>query len=618
MQLACYFAFCFATYLGPGPLFLYDFHRKYRSTSEENDLIAMANHGTGHAQGSESQSALIWSHYGKQLDAIDDLEKRLNEKSCRVRRRVSNLLDQVPTHRRSHLRVFVTHKYDKVEEAPQKNGSRKWTMVIEGKLLVGLLDHKSAARVEQEGAHAAMGQSRTSVANAAASSLTVGTRNAPIVNVEGSGVDVSGVPAASSLGRSADRRSGGGEKEEDEPPAVIFTHLFDKLTVQFTTIYQPKNPPSAKSSTPKKSRSTKRKSPVPQSEVAIHPRFLTRSKSTKVVWTKDATPDANAFFVSYCHDNEADPPPPNTKLHSVVASISLVASRTEDMYKPCSLLADNFFPKHGDDVSRRRATGKKRKTDGGAAATPENEDDTPIALDNDIYVPSLLTMNEITMALFQYIQDKNLLDPSDKSLVRCDKVLAGIFDCETFNFSELRGLLLSRNLVTKIDSSDDPIALTYIMKEGNVSPQDPTDPLRGPKEDDDTHHQVLSFDMDVWVPGLFHYRTRELMRRIKKREFEFTSSRTKGRYLLVARRGNEDLVKNKIELAVSGRGYSARNIPVFLALARAAPPASEARKSGQTDSKLCSLVQRLEEHTNGAEAGWSLVDACRRLGKNEF
>ena len=593
------------------------------STGGEDELIGMSSQGLVEAPESSHSSIVssrlsdIWSHFGKQLDEIDDLEKRLNEKSCRIRRRVSNLLDQVPTHRRSHLRVFVTHKYD--EDSPPEDANRKWTMVIEGKLLIGMMDHMSAAKVDQEWAHAALGQTRaTTATTAAAPSPTAGTGNVSATNNEGNiAAEGSGAASAAFLGRSVDRRSGGGEKEEDEPPAVIFTHLFDKLTVQLTTIYQPKNPPSAKSVTPKKSRSTKRKSPVPQPEVAIHPRLLSRSKSTKIVWTKDAAPDAHAFFVSYCHDDETDPPPPNTKFHSVVASISLVPTRTEPMYKPCSSLADSFFPKHRDDASRRRSPGKKRKSDGGSASIPESQDELPpIALDNNIYVPSLLTMNEIIMALFQYIQDKNLHDPSDKSLIRCDKVLANIFDCETFNFSELRELLLSKSLITKVEASDDPIALTYIMKEGNVSPQEPPDPSKTPKDhEDDSHHQVLSFDTDVWVPSLFHYRSREIMRRIKKREFEFTSSRTKGRYLLVARRGNEDLVKNKIELAVSGRGYSSSNIPVFLALARAAPPGSEARSSGQTDSKICSLVHRLEEHSNGAEASWNLVDACRRLGQ---
>jgi hypothetical protein len=561
----------------------------------------------------------IWSHHTKQLDRIDALEKRLNEKASHARRRIASLLDQAPTHRRSHLRVFVTHKVESHDANPEDTNNdqphQNWALVIEGKLLIGLLDHKSAAMVEQEGARAAVGQSGAEPATPAANPSP--TAAAAVANNESKD---EGASAPSS--RSDRNQYKSGEKEEDPVEPTHFTHFFDKVVVQLHTIYQPKTRPNAWSATPKKktSRSTKRKSPVAEpQDVAIHPRHLTKSKTTKIVWTKDNTPDAHAFQVSY---SESDPPPPDTKFHSVVATITLHPTRLEPMYKPCNALADRFFPKHRDDSSGRRSAtsgNKRKKVEGGGAAELEEEPPSArIKLDNEIYVPALLTMDEITMALFQYIQDKNLVDPTDHSVIECDKTLSDLFECETLKFSELQELLVSKDLVTEMETNEDPIALVYVMTEKTISPQEPTTSKTGSgvkENEDEPQHSVLSFDMDVYVPGLFHYRVRELMRRIKRREFEYTSSRTKARYLLVASRGNEDLVKTKIEQVVLGRAYAAENIPVHLALAKAAPPNSEARLSAQTDSKICSLMEKLEEYTTGAEASWSLLDACRKLGQ---
>ena len=191
-----------------------------------------------------------------------------------------------------------------------------------------------------------------------------------------------------------------------------------------------------------------------------------------------------------------------------------------------------------------------------------------------------------------------------------------------------------------------PITLTYVMNEQTTSSQLPTDYeeetfeeesfhqlgdqqqqqivkarraammlSNHPTVDDPSHTpSLLSFDMDVAVPSLFNYRARELLRNVKKREFEYTTCRTKARYLLVASKGNEDTVKNKIEHAISGQGYVADNIPVFLALARAAHPNSETRLNSQIDARTCDLMDRLDESNGQAEASWrGLVKAVHDI-----
>jgi hypothetical protein len=529
----------------------------------------------------------IWAYHMAQLDRIDELERRLDEQATRSRRRVQSILDQTPANRTSHLRLFVTHKFDNA--LPNQS---KWTLVIEGKLLVGLLDHQSAARVDNEGALSSAKDDSTESFVPSADNPTTATSSAE-------GAIEAGI---------RDRYQKVGDHEEDPVNPTFFTHFFNKMEVVFQTIYQLKSPPKASLSPPKKSRSAKRKADK-QDPFSINPRDLKASDPTKIVWTKNNSADANAFFVNYSDHYSERPTPPDMKFHSVTATITLHPTRPEPLYKPSPALAEKIFPRHQDNPTRRGNDQKRKKTGG------EQDDSPPIALENDIRIPSLLKMKEITTAIYLYIRDKKLQDANEKSIILFDKTLSELFECESMNYSELNAALLSKNLISEVGQDEKPIVLTYIMKKDTVSPQQPAGTTSASEEV--YSPTVVSFDMDVAVPSLFHYRSREMLRKIKKREFEYTSSRTKARYLLVASRGNEDIVKTKIEQAISGQGYAAENIPVFLALAKAAPPNSEARVASQIDAKTCALVERLDECSRHAEAAWDLVDACKGLAANK-
>ena len=684
--------------------------------------------------------AEIWAHYNRQLSNLDDLEKRLNEQATRCRRRIASVMDQTPTYRRSHLRLFVTHSLDP--------NNHLWTLVIEGKLLVGLLDHKSAAMVDAEGVPASVWSSTTNTttnttttnpalpviaaldqprSSTTSSAVTVPGNPSPTVatattatttstTAQSNVLETSGATAVRSTDKSQYRTVG--EKEEDPIEPTLFTHCFDKLVVNFQTIYQPTVHPNAAAATshnantyntPKKktARSAKRKASHHETKEVvagpIHPRHLKKSPHvTTITWRKQDSPDAHAFQVQYQESQQLLAPPfKDMKVHSVVATITLYSTRPEPLYKPCPALVESFFPNHAtkkvltpgqqqqhqqeqqkqsppptrntsslykkrkgnQDEFKATATNASQESNNNTnntntntnnkTTTTNHRNNTVIPLDNDIHCPSFLTMNEISMALLTYIQDHQLSDTSDRSFIHCDKVLSNILDCESFHFSQLEDLLLTKNLITQLKDDDDPIVLTYIMTETTVSPQQPegqSSRQKEPGEEPSTscatgtidaitptntntsttagsdeaistamttkqHLQpsILSFDMDVMIPSFFHYRARELMRRIKRREFEYTSSRTKARYLLVASRGNEDRIKTKIEQVVSGRGYAAENIPIYLALAKAAPPHSEARASAQTDAKICSLLERLDECSRGAELAWEFIALLRGM-----
>lgn len=583
----------------------------------------------------------IWSHFLEQLHKIDELERKLDERATLSRRRVQIVLDQTPTHRHSHLRMFVTHQFQ--NHLPHQ---ALWTLVIEGKLLVGLLDHESAARIDEEGTLSAIKKTsnssvpRKSYMPTAAKAIAAagGIGGARVGGSEGT-TPASGNAAAGSMGLS-DRLRNMGESEDYTLDPTFFTHFFHKMEVVIRTVYQPRTASAPNTSPAKKSR-YKRKADRQDVSVApssdVNPGELRASEPTHVVWNQSNSADADAFFVQYSDHYSDRPMPPGMKFHSIVATISLYPMRSGTMYMPSKQLAETLFPRHQENPWRQAAVNnaipdaKRQKSEGEQASQPT------IPLDNDIQVPALLTMKEITSAIYTYIQEKGLQDINDKSVINLDKPLQSMFERETMNFAELQQTLFAKNLVTEVGTDQEPIILTYVMQKEGVSNQQPTGMttvssqsaaektantpaaiMVNPNESNPTPDTtitptVLSFDMDIAVPSLFHSRTRELLHKIKKREFEYTSSRTRARYLLVASRGNEDIVKTKIEQVVAGQGYAGENTPIYLALAKAAPPNSEARIAAQIDAQTCAIIERLEECNRQAEAAWDLIDACQGL-----
>jgi len=648
-----------------------------------------------------SRVPLIWSNFFNQLQRIEQLEMRVEEHVSRSRRRIMNLLEQTPSHRRTHLRMFVSHFFDKFKGI--------WTLAIEGKLLIGNLDHANAIKVDKEGVMSARnieeedGQNKKKKArpndkqdsssdNAAASSGGQSSSTSP---TSAANTGLSATPISDRIQQSYRI----GEKEEDPVQPVVFTHCFDKIEVTFRTIYQPRGSglgkPNASVSSVKKSRSNKRKSGQQSQEevVAVNPKLLKASEPTKLVWRKTDTADSYAFLVKYNNHFSERPPPPGMRFHSVVAKIELYPSRpgsgvnvskyqfqhqqdvdAEPLYQIVHpVLAKKFFPRHTfeakstDDSSQSKDDSASK--DGSSESAPQQQHAPPfktakeeaIPLENDIRIPTFLTYNEISMSIFRYIQDNNLHDPTDRSTIICDKLLTEILEVESMSFGQLQQLLIKKDLIRRVGAASSseasslltpkkagsnsnqepvmPVVLTYVMNEQTTSPHvppgyeeesekvDETTAANATaiarrraaytaQEDPDHNPTVLSFDMDVAVSSFFNYRARDLLRRVKKREFEFTTCRTKARYLLVAAKGNEDTIKTRIEKAVSGQGYAVDNIPVFLALSKAAMPYSEARGAAQIDARTCDIVGRIEEASQNVELAWEEVDAIRNVVSN--
>jgi hypothetical protein len=551
----------------------------------------------------------------------------------RKRRRVSNLLDNIGTHRQSHLRLFVTHhETDKSSaasnqgdaETPEKQQQQqhKWTLVIEGKLLVGHLDHQSVDNVEKEAREKALmmhGES-TAPTTAAASSHESSSYSSEL------------------LTRSTDRTGYRGKPEEGELDVepIEFTHFFDKMTVQLQTIYQPiiKQPPKASPTPTKKSRSKKSQQPPPVP--VVDETSLVRSPSVSALtWIRppsqgearrfyDPTAattnqDAHAFMIPY--ETPLPPDPSKQQVHSVVAKIDLYP-RTggEQLYLCSQQLSDALFRQHSPTPPPVKKPKKKSKKQQRRRSSPTamqqhdetQDDEPPIPLDNDMFVPPTIAMREVCMGLFHYIQHHDLCDSNEPSVIECDDTLQSLFGCERLNFCNVQQLLFQKQLLT--DANTRPVSLTYVMSENTVSTTLQQQEHPAPEaQDPNMIPSMLSVDIDVSVASLFPNRARELMRRIKRREFEYTNSRTRARNLLM--RAHDDTCRQKIDDCVVNRGYgSSSYIPVWLALAKGAPPMSEARAAMQIDAKTCALLQELEHRTRAAKAAWDVVEACRGAG----
>jgi hypothetical protein len=486
-----------------------------------------------------SRLSQIWQQHQEQWKRIETLEQNLEEAVMRKRRRIANLLDETPKFRRSHLRLFVTHKTIDADK-------HEYEIIVEGKLLVGHLDHERAKQIDD--------------------ALYGGQVN----------------PDVDPSDRSQ-YRGGIAERESDVPvEPLYFTHLLDQFQATLYTVWQPVDLKS-----PVSKRQKQKRPPVEEN-------FQTSSKIT-LKWTRErsetdqntvaTSPDSHAFVLPY-----ACPEVPSTDLqfHSVVVELQLWTRPGEDiLYQPSPSLAKALFPQH---TNERFVSGRKVKPKKPPSQPPEQDagEEKAIPLTNNFFVPSLLTMKEIVMAFFHYISFKKLRDESLPSIIKCDKTLQSFFDCERFNFADLQFLLANKNLVT--DATTEPSDFTYIL-----SPES----------------HPITLDMDVHVPSLFHYRCRELLRRIKQREFEYTSSRTKARNYLLSGQASEDRVRQTLEDCVTGQGYTSQHVGTWIALARAAPDGSEARQTAQLDAQICFLLEKAENHAKAAQAAWDVVEEFR-------
>ena len=569
----------------------------------------------------------------------------------------SALLHSSAAHRSSEPAAVIEATKPPPQLRQPRKGVRKWILVVEGGLLIKQLDHDSARDADAR--------------------LDAGL---PILGCHGDGDDDNEGSTQNRAERMPLRdqwRGGTTEREnEKEVERLHFTHLFDRLEVEMRVFRQADRSAEA-AETSAITRSGLGALPDPPAPVAT-------SDVETFTWerAKSNTPDCSAFFVVHSEQSEFIPMGGKVfkstfKVDHVSAKIKLYRRQPEEgNYVPSPQLCDVFFPtfigkKAAAELKSKDKSGsksKKRKRSGGEAITlisssassendasnssmiaPGNDEDAfaghqSSSASADSHIPNTVTMDEALHAIFFYIRTRNLQDVIDLSVVNNNEQLTNLFGCSRMLFSDVRGLLVEKQLLVKADPCTHPITMNYDMTLDGAEPltkkrrvkssaqkfdeSELTTRRRAANYDCDSaqpdadqleavpHQTMLSCDVDIDIPNLFHVRTRDILRRTKYREFEYTSSRIKALRSLVATKVDEETAKQALGDVVTGKGYATYHKHALMAMAKGSHPGGEAQRAALIDLRTASLLEKLEEQSSLAREFWHVVNACQSLCSN--
>jgi chromatin remodeling complex protein RSC6 len=496
---------------------------------------------------------------------------------------------------------------------PQKKSIREWTLVVEGGLLIKQLDHDSVKEVDRRWA---------------------------------AGLAILGGTDDKEQGEAPMKReqwSGGGPEQESDRAfrPLIFTHLFDKLEVEMKSM---------------KESATEGAAATSEGETTAKVKTFTWERA------KSNIPDSHAFYIKYEEEGLVPIVDPNDKEQSgtpkaeynsdyVLATVKLYRRQGDaGNYVPSNQLCEVFFPSFIGKKPVMTSQSKKRKA---SDLSSDSQSDPP----KDVIVPNTLTLDEALSAIFFYIRTRNLQDATDLSAINNDATLTELFGCNRMMLSDVKRILLEKGLLVKVEYGTHPIIFNYRMtmdgaeplaelmpneEEKQVAPASPpqaneanTTRTRSSNDPDGSrvkekeegsaemqkatqpaHQTMLSCDVDIEIPNLFHPRTRDILRRINDREFEYSSCRNKAKNVLVAAKIDERTAKLAVEDAITGKGYAPHFKQVWAALAKSSHEGGEAQRAALIELRTTSLMEKLEEKTAIARGYWDVVEACRGLTDN--
>ena len=543
------------------------------------------------------------------------------------------------SHRRTHMRIFISHRlHDEPSEKivaapapppkplggkdfsallhaaaahhvlPQKKSTRKWTLVIEGGLLIPQLDHASAKEVDRRW-------------------------NAGLPLLGHTGERDTGDSMRAKKYEMSSRNQFTSELQEMNQTVkpLIFTHLFDKIEVEMKAV--------------------KLAAGV---DGAISQSAAVAQQIKNFTWNRaqSSTLDSHAFFIVYNEEGRIPISDPNEINQGeslkaeydsdfISAQIKLYRRRgKEEMYVPSDQLCDVFFP----TFIGKKPVGQSKKR-----KTQDMYNELPSDLPKDVIIPNTLTMDEVLRAIFYYIKTRNLHDPTDLSIINFDDTLTELFGTNRMLLANLRNVLLERRLLNKVEMGTHPIIFNYKMTIDGAEPMtekkhnskdtetsttsasqindEITTRTRSSndagkdKEDSagktvpkDPHLQtMLSCDVDIEVPNVYHLRTRDILRRINHREHEYTSCRNKAKNALVSSSISEETAKQAVDDTILGSNLTPDLKQVWMALANGSHEGGEAHRAALIEMRTASLMEKLEERTAIARGYWDIVETCRGL-----
>ena len=480
---------------------------------------------------------------------------------------------------------------------PQKKSTRKWTLVIEGGLLIQQLDHDSAKEVDRKW-----------------------EAGLPLLgNVKEEAAEGDDSLRAKKYEMSAKNQFQTEIQELKTAKPLVFTHLFDKMEVEMKAVKESSNEDGSS----------------------------TDASTTQVqtfTWNRDKslTPDSHAFFVVYNEEGRVPLTDPNDKDSSeapkaeynsdfILTQIKLYRRQGTELYKPSDSLCQVLFP--ALDGKKPIPQSKKRK-----AQDVSNEQLSDIP--KDVIIPNTMTMEEVLRAIFYYIRTRNLHDPADLSVINFDDALTELFGIHRMSLADLRRTLLEKGLLVRAGPGTHPIILNYKMtKEGSEplkeekpratsaiestkgeeqntrtrSSNDACKEKADPAEKQAHFQTILCCDADIEIPNIYHLRTRDILRRINHREHEYTSCRNKAKNALAAMKIGEEAAKQAIDETITGSNLSSDLKQVWMALANGSHEGGEAQRAALIELRTISLMEKLEERTTKAREYWDVVEACRSL-----
>lgn len=537
------------------------------------------------------------------------------------------------------------------------SGVNQWKLVLEGKLLVDHLDHQSAALVDQSAKEAALRDGRvyqtqgnqvvdvadmTSRERAATRFMHDREGEEPLIPINFAHffdeISVSFQYMPGTLEKDHQAKSNNDmdvvdQKQEQQKDEIKKT--CKSLVWHRTPQLQPQPQPQQK-----QQQSDDANKNVPNESTTTLPSSSSGSCSLSM--------DTHAFHAFHLE-------PRNESCRSyesptIVATIRLHRKYLEPRYKPSKKFCETLFPNLPPPKNKTLLQGEEKQS------TQDVPQQVSLLFDNHVHIPTVFTMDEILIAIELYIRKRGLYDENDPTVIHNDGKLEQLFDCKEMTMTSIRQLLLSRgHLLPAIPGTpgDSPIVLRYVMKKDTASTTNQHHPGDTQKKDNEQskqsdsqkekqprpkrrrrttspapssdvgqkadgeqgssspHPNVLSCDVDIDVAQLFHSHCRDILRRIKMREYEYTSCRTKALRTVEQTRALEDVIKERLENIVKQKGLTMGHQPVLAALAKEASDGSEARIAAHLDSKTALLLDRLERHCEQAHACWKIVDSCR-------
>lgn len=386
---------------------------------------------------------------------------------------------------------------------------------------------------------------------------------------------------------------------EEEDVAVnkpLFTHLFDEVSVDFQTVYEPRpvedkkesdtqptedqgdTPPRKKKRLAASGSITKKKREsgegAPSISAADDYRQCILSAVQTMTWRKNQTKDSNGWQFLY---TPPAPPPPTSlnasslrlwttqgwRVRTVVAVVKLRPQLSPDQYRiKHPRLSQAIFPRHGVPPPKPPSVpvglpievGKKRK---GSANEPS------LTLDGQPFPPSeaavdypetsTLSLKQIMNGLFHYVREKQLM-ARDDDVLPLHPVPTGNpqVDSRRLPAEQHRSMILCDDVLNQAlqmtEAQGGRIPFSQLQRSllqsqaiekvssTDMAPVQATYVMKA-VHDLDTGSNApevpWQLDLEVVVPNLLPYRLRSLLRRLYYRQHEYLTARSRARHSLM-------------------------------------------------------------------------------------